>query len=161
MGRRGKEAVRKEEKEEELMVNLGNAGDSSTMVRLYCDLMGNGFCLVRKGWREGLPRNVPPIWVFCPLKDAMKPRDRELVANCEKCKHFKGCSHSTLRTEQKDTTPFHVTMHKPVKKPPRTTIGKEEMEKTVEERKREDEEWLKEEEKLFGVKPHKRKKGRK
>ena len=142
------------------MVNFGNAGDSSTMVRLYCDLMGIGFCLVRKGWRKGLPRNVPPVWVFCPLKDAMKPRDRELVANCEKCKHFKGCSHSTLRTEQKDTTPFHVTMHKPVKKPPKTTIGKEEMEKTVEERRREDEEWLKEEEKLFGVKPHKRKKGR-
>jgi hypothetical protein len=144
MGGRRRETVwREDEKEEDVMVNMGNAGDSSTMVRVYCDLMGIGFCLVRKGWREGLPRNVPPIWVFCPLKAGQNPRDRELVVNCEKCKHYKGCSHSAGRTEQKDTTSFKVTMHKPFEKPPRKTVGKEEIENAAEEKKKRDEEWLK------------------
>lgn len=133
-------------------MQLGNAGDSNTMIRLYCELQGRGWTLVRKGWREGLPKDKAPIWVFCPLLKA--PRDRNLVEECKKCKHFKSISHSTSRTQQQTKEEsFKFTMiparkDKP-SKPSKKSFTEIDLEKAIEEQKKTEKEWLEEEKRIF------------
>jgi hypothetical protein len=133
---------------------LGNIGNSDSFVRLYCDLQTYGFCVVRRGHREGLPIDKPSIWVFCPLLKSNFPRDRKLCEECKSCSHYKGVSKdlSLLNVEVKESKPF-IHIVKPKKqeeKPLRKT--EEEIEKeniSIEKAKRE---WLEEEKKIFGEK---------
>lgn len=134
------------------MVNLGSAGDSNTMVKLHCELMPHGWKLIREGWREGLPKDKPPKWTFCPLLKF--PRDRVLVEDCKKCLHFKGISHSLERmgNQQKETTPFKVEMIPAKKKTKKDHFTKEQLEQEKKEKIKQDREWEEEEKKMFGDK---------
>lgn len=76
------------------------------MVWLYCDLQNWGKTVIRQGWREALPIDKPPIWVFCPLLRKQFPRDRKLVCECEKCSHHKGVSHDLTRFGEVAQNPF-------------------------------------------------------
>jgi len=125
-------------------MDLGNVGDSNTLVWLFCDLHSYGKHLIRRGWRRGLPTDKPPIWVFCPLLREKYPRDRKLVEECEKCSHYKGVSHSLKRIETSHSTYWKPAMIKPEKK----TFTKENIEKAAQESELEDKKWLQEEKEL-------------
>ena len=141
---------------------LGNIGNSDSFVRLYCDLQTYGFCVVRRGHREGLPIDKPSIWIFCPLLKSNFPRDRKLCEECKSCSHYKGVSKdlSLLNPEVKETKPFiHVV--KPKIKPKLKDIAKEEIKEKVKEKEiakeetdleKANREWQEEEKKIFGEK---------
>lgn len=145
------------------MVNLGNAGDSSTMIKVFCDLQTYGYCIVRQGHREGLPVDKPSIWIFCPLLRKNFPRDRILVEDCKKCKeHFKGLSQPienlNKHTDGKDTS-FKINMipgKKREHKEPQEVFNNKELEEAIKKTEEQDRIWKEEEEKTF---PKKRKKG--
>jgi hypothetical protein len=124
-------------------MNIGNLGDSTNFVSLFCDLQTYGKIVIRKGWRVGLPTDRPPLWVFCPLIKAKFPRDRELVENCQRCAHCKGLSHDL------ETIKGMIAPQNPKSKlPPRVSFTREELEKACEDCRAEDENWRKEEEKV-------------
>jgi hypothetical protein len=88
--------------------NFGNVEDSQTARTLICNLQTYGKTAIRRGWRKGLPRDKPPVWVFCPLKPhkwrgQVPPKDRGLITNCQgdpirnipSCPHFRGIQYST------------------------------------------------------------------
>jgi len=128
-------------------MDLGKAGDSNTMVKLFCELMPHGWKLIREGWREGLPKDKPPKWTFCPLKKF--PRDRVLIEECKKCPHFKGISHSLERgKQQKDNTSFKVHMTPAKKRNPKKSFPQEQLEQAIKEKKEEDRKFWEEEERL-------------
>lgn len=137
-------------------MSMGNVGDSNTLVWLFCELHAHGKVLIRQGWRKGLPKDKKPIWTFCPLKKGQFPRDRILIENCEKCSHYKGVSHSLKRGQKSDSKskPMDLTIIKPKKRkketPIKVTIPLEDFLRAIEEKEEQDEEWQKEEQKLFG-----------
>jgi hypothetical protein len=130
-------------------MDLGPIGDPYTLVWLFCDLQTYGKVLVRQGARPELPKDKPPVWVFCPLQKF--PNDRVLVCNCEKCLHYKGASHSTRNAMQpaKEDAPFQVHMMPAQKKELKKAFRKEELETAIREKKSEDERWRREEETIF------------
>jgi len=139
------------------MVNLGSAGNSNTMVRLFCNLMPHGWGLVRLGWRKGIPTpsaGKDCTWVFCPLLHDKFPRDRVLVEECEKCEHYKGVSHSLKRIAQSSQMdswkPNIIRPQVRPRKKPKKVFPQEDIDKAIEEKRREDEEWLEEERRIFG-----------
>ena len=128
-------------------MDLGNTGESSSLVWLYCDLHNWGRTSIKQGHRIGLPLTGPQLWVFCPLLKVNFPKDRELVENCKKCSHYKGVSHSTKISQQKDNSfKFHTIPTKKLK--PRKVITENELANAVNEKKRVDKEWKKEEVRL-------------
>lgn len=136
-------------------MDLGKAGDSNTMVKLFCELMPHGWKLIREGWREGLPKDKPPKWTFCPLKKF--PRDRVLVEECKNCRHFKGLSHSLERGKQGQTKQqpqgtkygkLNIKKGKPQSKRPRITLTEKDLEKAVKEKEEEDRKFWEEEKRL-------------
>ena len=135
-------------------LGMGNVGDTTTLAWLSCDLHMYGKTIIRQGWRQGLPQDKPPIWVFCPLMKKAFPRDRILISDCEKCPHYKGVSHSlrpSSTTPQCGTKDF-IHMTKPQKKLPKTTFAKEQLEEEIKLRKQEDKEWRNEEREIFAKK---------
>jgi len=70
--------------------SLGPVGGPNAFVWLYCELQSRGKTLIRQGWRDGLPIDRPPIWVFCPLLRGNFPKDRVLIEKCGECRHYKG-----------------------------------------------------------------------
>lgn len=138
---------------------LGNVGNSGSLVKLYCDLQTYGFCVVRRGHREGLPIDKPSLWVFCPLLRKDFPRDRKLCEECKSCSHYKGVSRdlSSLNAEAKETKPFIHVVKPKVKQPKSEEIVKEETKKEEIEKEETDlekvnREWQEEEKKIFGEK---------
>jgi hypothetical protein len=135
---------------------LGNIGNSDSFVRLYCDLQTYGFCIVRRGHREGLPIDKPSIWIFCPLLKSNFPRDRKLCEECKSCSHYKGVSKdlSLLNAEAKENKPFiHVV--KPKVKPKLENVNvksEKEIEKERIDLKKKNREWQEEENRIFGEK---------
>jgi hypothetical protein len=138
---------------------LGNAGNLDTLIKLYCELQTYGFCVVRRGHRDGLPVDKPSIWVFCPLLKKNFPRDRKLCEECKNCSHYKGVSKdlSLLNGEVKDNKSFiHVVKPKPKIKLEPKKIVKKEIEEKIEKEETDlakaNRKWKEEEEKLFGEK---------
>jgi hypothetical protein len=128
--------------------NLGNIGDPNTLARLFCELHSYGKTIIRQGWRQGLPQDKPPIWVFCPLMKKSFPRDRILISECEKCSHYKGVSHSLRQsTSTKDAMSFNVHMIPAKRKQSRTSFTKEQLEKEEKELREKERIWKNDEEK--------------
>jgi hypothetical protein len=130
--------------------SLGHVGNVETLVWLYCDLQTHGKVIIRQGWREGLPKDKPPIWVFCPL--LAFPRDRKLVEECKGCPHYHGASKDagTINQPKPSESEFKVNVIRPRKNPPKKTFTKEDVEKWEETKREEDRKWLDEERRLTG-----------
>jgi len=117
---------------------------------LICDLQPLGKRLVRG------PGGVPRKWfIFCPKKKF--PRDRVFISECERCSHFQGYRRSfsdkvTQSLEEfgilKQSFKFRVQKPK-FDRDKVKTISEEVLKLSVERKKREDEEWEKEERKLL------------
>lgn len=138
--------------------SMGNIGDPSTLAWLFCDLQPFGKVIIRKGKRAELPIDKPSVWVFCPLLKGKFPRDRCLVEDCEKCKHYKGVNHSLITGKQNatPTSTWSPTMVKgKERKEPKTSFPKEQLEKEVQEFSAKDKAWKKDERKLFPKKSKK------
>lgn len=134
------------------MVNLGNAGDSSTLVKVFCDLQTYGFCTVRQGHRDGLPVGKPPLWIFCPLLKKKFPKDRILVEDCKKCKHYKGVSQpieniNRQKPKEEERGSFHVNVSRPKNQTPKRDYTKVLTEATK-NKEEQDRIWKEEENKL-------------
>lgn len=115
--------------------DLGNVGNPDTLVWLYCELCQHGKTLIRHGWRQGLPLDAAPIWVFCPLEKGRFPRDRKIVEACEKCPHYKGISHRMERMIEKKQKRDLTTLR----------FTKEELEQARKEQEEEERKWREEE----------------
>ena len=139
---------------------MGNIGDPSTLAWLFCDLQPFGKVIIRKGKRAELPIDKPSIWVFCPLLKGKFPRDRCLVEDCEKCKHYKGVNHS-LTTGNQNATPtstWSPTMVQGKKRrEPKTSFSKDQLAKELQELADKEKVWKEEERKLFPPKTRKKK----
>jgi hypothetical protein len=136
------------------MVNLGNAGESSTLVKVFCDLQTYGFCTIRQGHRDGLPTDKPPLWIFCPLLKEKFPKDRILVEDCKKCKHYKGLSQpieniNRQKPKEEERSSFHVNVSPPKKQMLKKDI---EMKKEIAKKEEQDKQWEEQEQNIFGVK---------
>jgi len=116
---------------------------------LICDLQPIGKRLVRG------PRDVPQKWfTFCPKRKF--PRDKVLISECKGCSHFQGyrLSFSDKVSQSLDefgtpTQAFRVRMMRPRSwRDEVHIISEEDLKLAVERKKREDEEWAKEEKKL-------------
>jgi len=132
-------------------LEMGNAGNLDTLIKLYCDLQTYGFCVVRRGHREGLPIDKPSIWIFCPLLKKNFPRDRKLCEECKSCSHYKGVSKdlSLLNAEVKENKSF-IHVIKPKTKPKLREIVREEIKKKEIDLEKKNREWEEEEKKIFG-----------
>ena len=135
-------------------VGFGSADESNTPRTLVCELQTYGKTAIHRGWRAGLSRKEPPVWVFCPLKPhkwrgPIPPKDRELLVKCQgnsmknvsACPHYRGVKYSSLTqtADVKDSFKPEKAQHmkkSPVLIIPETTIDK------VAKKKRE---WQKEE----------------
>lgn len=138
-------------------MDMGNVGDSNTTIRLYCELIGRGWTLIRRGWRKGLSKDKNPTWVFCPLLKS--PRDRKLIEDCKKCKHYKGVSHSTARIEQKpEEKSFKFNIIPARKKIEKKKLPEVDLEKDIEKQNKKDKEWEEEERRIFGREKNEREK---
>jgi hypothetical protein len=131
-------------------MNLGNLGDTSNLVWLYCDMQIQGQTLVHKGWKQELPTDRPPIWVFCPLRNVPAiNRDRVLVEECEKCPHYKGAdrgltSADMMRMQTKEG-PAVAPLVPPEKRAPKIGFSKIQLGEATEEFLKEEREWQEEE----------------
>lgn len=139
-------------------MGIGNVGDPSTLAWLFCDIQPFGKVIIRKGNRPELPIDKPPIWVFCPLLKSKFPRDRRLVEACQKCKHYKGVSHSLKMGSQANVNPsWRPTMIKPEKRKPKISYSKEQIDAEIKAKEEEQKSWEEEEVKLFPKIPQKAK----
>lgn len=142
--------------------NLGNVGDPNTLAWLFCELHPFGKTIIRKGHRPELPTDKPSIWVFCPLLKSKIPRDRRLIEDCQKCKHYKGVSHSLKIGSQTNANPsWSPTMIRPEKRKPKTSYLKEQIQEAETKAQEEKKSWEEEEAKLFPKIPKKTKKKKK
>jgi hypothetical protein len=130
-------------------LGMGNVGNPETLIKLYCDLQTYGFCVVRRGWREGLDKTKPPIWIFCPLLKENFPRDRKLCEECKTCSHYKGVSRdlSTINQPKQTESEFKVNMIKAKKHIANQGFSKEDLEQAIKDKEKRDKEWEEEERK--------------
>lgn len=132
---------------------FGAVPDSTAPRTLVCDLQTYGKTAIHRGWRVGLPRNKPPVWVFCPLKPYkwrgdIPPKDRVLITQCQgvtmkniaACPHHKGILYSSLPTSVNEKT-FKPEAAPRMKKPPVMKVPKATLDEIAKARR----EWQEEE----------------
>lgn len=126
---------------------LGPVGDPNALVWLYCELQLRGKTLIRQGWRDGLPVDRPPIWVFCPLLRGNFPKDRILIEKCEKCQHYKGVSRKVERIARDagELKPYAILRRD---KKPKIYFTRADLEKEIRDKEELDRKWEEEERRL-------------
>ena len=129
--------------------DLGPIGDPNSLVWLYCELQSHGKTLIRQGWRNGLPVDRPPIWVFCPLLRGNFPKDRILIEKCEKCRYYKGVSRR-LRIIHRDVDRLKLYTVLKEDRGPKKRFTKADLEKELRNKEELDKKWEEEERGLRG-----------
>lgn len=118
-----------------------NIGEPDASAWLFCDLCSHGRTLIRQGWREGLPKNKPPAWIFCPLERGRFPRDRRLVEECRGCTHYKGVGQGVREAVSAQTDNWEARVIYPKTKLPELSFTREELEQARRESEEKDRKW--------------------